>query len=108
MVVCRDSSVIATRTEPSLISGIDVNNREGKPGMGSPDIWELRIYVAGKTPRSLSALSNLKRICEQHLKTRYRLQVIDVLEAPELASADQIIAIPTVLRRLPLPQKKIA
>jgi PAS domain S-box-containing protein len=91
-----------------LISGIDVNNPEGKPGKGSPDIWELRIYVAGKTPRSLAALSNLKRICEQHLKTRYRLQVIDLLEAPELASADQIIAIPTVLRNLPLPQKKIA
>ncbi len=85
-----------------------VNNPEVKANAGRPEIWELRIYIAGKTPRSLAALSNLKRICEDHLKTRYRLQVIDLLEAPQLASADQIVAIPTVLRSLPLPQKKIA
>lgn len=69
--------------------------------------WELRLYVAGQTPKSLTAFSNLKRICEDHLKGRYRIEVIDLLENPRLAEGDQILAIPTLVRKLPEPIKKI-
>lgn len=73
----------------------------------NPNFWELRLYVAGQTPKSLTAFSNLKRICEEHLKGKYRIEVIDLLENPKLASGDQILAIPTLVRRLPQPLKKI-
>ena len=69
--------------------------------------WDLRLYVAGQTPRSLSAFQNLKRICEEHLKGRYRIEVIDLLENPMLARGDQILAIPTLVRKLPEPVRKI-
>lgn len=71
------------------------------------EIWELRLYVAGTTPKSIEAFSNLKRICEQHLAGKYRIEVIDLLENPRLARGDQILAIPTLVRRLPQPLKKI-
>jgi len=67
----------------------------------------LRLYVAGQTPRSLGALSNLKMICEDSLQGRYELEVIDLLQHPALASGDQILAVPTLVRRLPKPIKKI-
>jgi circadian clock protein KaiB len=69
--------------------------------------YELRLYVAGQTPRSLSAFANLKAICEEHLKGRYRIEVIDLLKNPQLAQGDQIFAIPTLVRKLPEPIKKI-
>lgn len=69
--------------------------------------WELRLYVAGQTPKSLAAFANLKRICEAHLRGRYQLEIIDLLVNPELARADQIIAIPTLIRKLPPPVKRI-
>ena len=69
--------------------------------------WELRLYVAGQTPRSLAAIRNLKRICEEHLKGRYRIQVIDLLVNPQLSRDDQIVAIPTLVRKLPAPMRKI-
>jgi circadian clock protein KaiB len=72
-----------------------------------PEVWELRLYVAGQTPRSLAAFANLKKICENHLAGRYRIEVIDLLENPKLASGDQILAIPTLVRKLPPPIKKI-
>ena len=71
------------------------------------DFWKLRLYVAGQTTRSLSALSNLKTICEQHLGGRYSIEVIDLLKNPQLADDDQILALPTLVRRLPPPMKKI-
>ena len=71
------------------------------------DRWELRLYVAGQTPRSIAAFAHLERICEEHLQGRYSIEVIDLLENPTLAVGDQIIAIPTVVRRLPAPMKKI-
>ena len=71
------------------------------------DFWKLRLYVAGQTTRSLSAFSNLKAICEQHLGGRYSLEVIDLLKNPRLAGDDQILALPTLVRRLPPPMKKI-
>ncbi len=69
--------------------------------------WELRLYVAGQTPKSLLAFANLKRICEQHLSGKYRIEIIDLLKHPQLAKGDQIFAIPTLVRKLPPPLKKI-
>ena len=69
--------------------------------------WELRLYVAGKTPRCVRAFEQLKVVCEEHLKGRYSIEVIDLLENPTLAAGDQIIAIPTVVRKLPTPMKRI-
>jgi circadian clock protein KaiB len=69
--------------------------------------YDLRLYVAGQTPRSLQALSNLKRICEEHLAGNYRVQIIDLLEKPQLAAGDQILAIPTLVRSIPKPARKI-
>jgi circadian clock protein KaiB len=69
--------------------------------------WILRLYVAGQTPKSLAAFANLKRICEEHLAGRYKIEVIDLLEHPQLARGDQIFAVPTLVRRLPPPLRKI-
>lgn len=69
--------------------------------------WVLRLYIAGQTPRSLAAVSNLHLICEQHLPGQYVVEVIDLLEKPQLAEGDKIIAIPTLVRRLPQPIRKI-
>ncbi len=71
------------------------------------DFWNLRLYVAGQTPRSLLAVSNLQAICREHLEGRYRIEIIDLMRHPQLASGDQILAIPTLVRRLPSPIKKI-
>jgi circadian clock protein KaiB len=72
-----------------------------------PNIWELRLYVAGQTPKSLTALANLKKLCEQNLAGRYRIEVIDLVQNPQLARKDQILAIPTLVRRLPEPFRRI-
>ena len=69
--------------------------------------YRLRLYVAGQTPRSIGAFTNLKRICDEHLNGRYDLEIIDLLETPQLARGDQILAVPTLVRRLPEPVKKI-
>lgn len=69
--------------------------------------WDLRLYVAGRTPKSVAAFVNLKRICEEHLQGRYHVEVIDLLEHPQLAKGDQILAIPTLVRKLPEPLKRI-
>lgn len=71
------------------------------------DLWELRLYVAGRTPKSIAAFANLKRLCEEHLVGRYTIEVIDLLEQPHLAEGDEIVAIPTVVRKLPEPVKRI-
>src|SRR4026208_90006 len=69
--------------------------------------YELRLYVAGQTPKSILALVNLRQICEEHLQGRYEIEVIDLMENPQLAQGDQILALPTLVRRLPEPIKKI-
>lgn len=69
--------------------------------------WDLRLYVAGQTARSVAALENLERICEQHLAGQYRIEVIDLLKDPKLACGDQILAVPTLVRKLPEPVRKI-
>ena len=72
-----------------------------------PNRWNLRLYVAGQTPRSLTAFKNLKEICEEYLKGKYHIEVIDLMENPTLARGDQILAIPTLVRKLPQPIRKI-
>ena len=72
-----------------------------------PEIWELRLYVAGTTEKSVLAFANLKKIAEEHLAGRYRIEVIDVTQNPALARDDQIIALPTLVRKLPVPMRKI-
>jgi circadian clock protein KaiB len=81
--------------------------QNGHPGRSLKAVWELRLYVAGMTPTSIRAFENLKKLCEEHLHGAYRIQVVDLLERPMLARGDQIIAVPTLVRRLPTPVKKI-
>src|ERR1700756_1013188 len=73
----------------------------------SSEVWDLRLYVAGQTAKSLAALANLKKVCEEHLAGKYRIEVIDLLVNPQLARGDQIVAIPTLVRKLPAPIRKI-
>ncbi|MFO7604787.1 MAG: circadian clock KaiB family protein [Desulfurivibrionaceae bacterium] len=86
--------------------------RAGEKGAGKKKAkeelpFDLRLYVAGQTPKSLTAIANLKKICEEHLLGQYRIEVIDLLKNPQLAQGDQILAIPTLVRKLPEPIKKI-
>ena len=69
--------------------------------------WQLKLYVAGQTPRSMAALANLKRVCETHLAGRYQIEVVDLLVNPRLAAGDQILAVPTLVRKVPEPMRKI-
>lgn len=78
-------------------------NAEADPG----ETWALRLYVAGQTAKSIAALANLRRYCEQHVPGRYQLEVIDLLQHPQLAEGDQILAIPTVVRKVPEPIRKV-
>jgi circadian clock protein KaiB len=73
----------------------------------TPETWQLRLYVAGQTPRSVAAFANLKKICEEHLAGRYDIEVVDLVKHPQLAAGDQILAIPTLVRKLPQPLRKI-
>jgi circadian clock protein KaiB len=91
----------------------DVNEQEEALDTGSDrresdsEVWELRLYVAGHTAKSVAAFANLKRICEEYLAGKYTIEVIDLMENPQLAKGDQILAIPTLVRKLPEPIKKI-
>ena len=78
-----------------------------KKSPGDPELWELRLYIAGQTPRSITAFANLKKICETHLQGRYNIEVVDLVKHPQLAAGDQILAIPTLVRKLPQPLRKI-
>lgn len=81
--------------------------RQQKLAAMDSDTWELRLYVAGQSPKSLAAFANLKRICEEYLAGRYTIEIIDLLETPQLAQGEQIVAIPTLVRKLPEPIRKI-
>ena len=83
-----------------------MQNKARKKSTTKPE-WQLRLYVAGQTARSIATLANLKRICETHLAGRYDIEVIDLIENPKLAANDQILAVPTLVRKLPEPVKKI-
>ena len=88
-----------------------MKTKTSKRGAATPrrvaKLWQLRLYVMDQTPKSVTALTNLKKICENHLKGRYRITVIDLLKQPQLAKGDQILAIPTVVRKLPRPVRTI-
>ena len=71
------------------------------------ETWELRLYIAGQTPRSVAAFANLERLCEEYLPGRYKIEVIDLMQHPQLAAGDQIVAIPTLVRKLPEPLRRI-
>jgi circadian clock protein KaiB len=75
--------------------------------MENEERWELRLYVAGQTPKSVLAIKNINRYCKEHLEGRYTIEVIDLLKSPQLAEGDQIFAIPTLVRKLPVPIRKI-
>ena len=81
--------------------------RSGQRAANSAKRWDLRLYIAGQTPRSLTAFANLKQLCEHHLPGMYHIEVIDLVKNPQLARGDQIVAIPTLVRRLPPPLSKI-
>jgi circadian clock protein KaiB len=81
--------------------------RKGAKSKPATALWNLRLYIAGRTPKSMAAFENLKRICEEHLKGKYQIEIVDLLVQPQLAKGDQILAVPTLVRRLPEPIKKI-
>jgi len=84
------------------------STRKRRPAKTSrSEFYRLRLYIAGQTPNSIAAITNLKKICEDKLKGKYRIEVVDLLEKPQLAKGDQIIAIPTLVRKLPPPVKSI-
>jgi circadian clock protein KaiB len=84
--------------------GID---RPNAGAAAAEEFWALRLYIAGQTPKSIAAFANLKKICEAHLPGRYRIEVVDLLKQPQLAAGDQIVAIPTLVRKLPEPLRRI-
>ena len=89
------------------VAGVAASRTKARAPRPSAKLWQLRLYVAGMTPKSLAAFANLKKICEDHLKSRYRIEVIDLLKQPQLSKGDQILAIPTLVRKLPQPVRKI-
>lgn len=84
-----------------------VASPESETGSSEPTVWEFRLYIAGQTPKSLAAVENLKRICEQHLAGRHRIEVIDLHKNPRLAKQDEIVAVPTLVRKLPDPVRRV-
>ena len=92
--------------KPRTASRRSISSASGKNN-GDGQIWNLRLYVAGQSPKSVVAFANLKRICDEHLAGRYSIEVLDLLKNPQLARGDQILAIPTLVRKLPEPLKKI-
>ncbi len=86
---------------------MDTQLNDDRKDENEEGVWNLRLYVAGQTPRSIAAFSNLKKICEERLPGKYHIEVVDLLEEPQLAAGDQILAIPTLVRKLPPPIRKI-
>ena len=84
-----------------------VSSDAGNIHRAEAERWELRLYIAGQTPKSVTAFTNLKRLCEEHLSGRYQIEVIDLMQTPQLAAGDQIVAIPTLIRKLPEPLRRI-
>lgn len=89
------------RSEPEPLADLTPTS------VADPDVWDLRLYVAGKTAKSLAAFENLNKLCEEHLPGKYRIEVVDLLVHPKLAAGDQIVAIPTLVRKLPEPIRKV-
>jgi len=91
--------------KPSKPRGLEQLLKSSK--VPNPDVWELRLYVAGQSPRSVAAFANLKKICEDYLPGRYTIEIVDLVKHPQLAAGDQIVAIPTLVRKLPFPIRKV-
>jgi circadian clock protein KaiB len=91
----------------SFAAGPDLSEEGIAMPSSGGEAYQLRLYVAGQTPKSVLAFTNLKQLCEEHLQGRYAIEIIDLLENPQLARGDQILAVPTLVRRLPEPIKKI-
>jgi circadian clock protein KaiB len=83
------------------------NSKKEEPGIKPDEKWVLRLYVAGQTPKAITAFANLKKICEEQLDNKYSIEVIDLLKNPKLGAEDQILALPTLVRKLPFPVRKI-
>ena len=100
---------VPVKTTKKAAAKTPTKTREAKPTKkdSRDEIWHLKLYVAGQTPKSISAFANLEKICEEHLKGKYTIKVIDLLKDPQLAKGDQILAIPTLVRNLPVPIRKI-
>ena len=86
---------------------MDANRLAHDDGSGSPEMYELRLYLAGHSPKSVRAVENLRRTCEEYLPGRYRIELVDLLENPQLARGDEILAVPTLVRKLPEPVRRI-
>lgn len=84
-----------------------VKENKGTKTKTKEEQWELRLYIAGNTPKSMTALANLRKYCEEHLRDKYTLEIVDLLVQPQLAAGDQIFAIPTLVRKVPVPIRKI-
>ena len=93
-----------TSEVPAPADGVEDEDELAPPGDG---IWHLRLYVAGESPKSLLAFANLKLLCENHLEHPYEIEIVDLVQNPKLARGDEILAIPTLVRRLPAPMRKI-
>ncbi len=85
----------------------DIKTKKEKQSKAAKDMWVLRLYVAGQSPKAITAFANLKKICEEQLKGKYSIEVIDLLKNPQLGADDQILALPTLVRKLPVPVRKI-
>jgi circadian clock protein KaiB len=90
-----------------LIVKKPTSSQKARPAAAPSSDWDLRLYVAGPTPKSVAAFRNLEKICEEHLAGRYHIEVIDLMKKPQLAQGDQILAVPTLVRKLPVPIRKI-
>jgi circadian clock protein KaiB len=97
----RNTAKIEEQSPPQALDEITAS------GTADPNVWELRLYVAGKTAKSVAAFENLTRLCEEHLPGKYKIEVVDLLVHPQLAKGDQILAIPTLVRKLPQPIRKV-
>jgi circadian clock protein KaiB len=84
-----------------------IDPSEPPVALGETEQWHLRLYVAGQSPKSLKAYANLIEMCEEHLEARYDVEIVDLIENPQLAAGDEIVAIPTLVRRLPAPMRKV-
>ncbi len=103
-----DQTSLRTSAATTVVAdAASVGSDAGSICHGETERWELRLYIAGQTPKSITAFANLKRLCEEHLLGRYRIEVIDLMQNPQLAAGDQIVAIPTLVRKLPEPLRRI-
>jgi len=96
-----------TKSVRSTSAKTTTRKAKTKKRIAPEELWDLRLYVAGQTPKSLAAFANLKRICEEHLAGKYKIEIIDLMKNPQLARGDQILAMPTLVRKLPPPIKKL-